>query len=900
MKKTVLAAGIVAAVLGLAACGGGGETTTSSGGSSSSGSSGPALPYASGIQDYLEADVETRSEALAALEQYALDTKLGGIPIYDDSGYQLFSPRIDLPSDEYIPNYGFGAGEATLDPNGTMANGRTAAENGVPSSTANYYQSYATEDSGTFNFWNSQGEDVTGKHGMISASYFSVTMNEDRSGYYWRNDLSKDLRPVPLDENGNEIEYTEGMTSLYWRVHLYTAADEADTGRTFRYNISESSSYYSKYHNREIRLEDYLTPYKALLNNNLMRASEMTQDSSGFYGTYDYLYGNANTRSWDDVGIQINEEEGSIDFRFITPQSQFYAMYNLSSSLYSPVPEEYLYDIGGGPAGGYTYYAERPTSESDLTKYNTIQSYVSIGAERFGTSGGGINYLLSTGPYIVDTWDVREETIYTKNELYNRTNEIHFAGYRERVFQNDEAAWQEWVAGRLDDMVPPSTHIQTATGSGEYATMAHRTEGTTTIKLNVNACTEEEWEYYHGVNGTMSQHTRENYWEVKPIMSNEDFLNGVYLAINRQEMANALGRNPALGILSEAYMIDPETDYSYRATPAGQAVIDSYTSGVDNDYGYSPSLASSLFDRALQTLLANGDYEAGARITLTAVWRYQSTIDSIGNSLKGYIENVFNATPTATSNDIRLTINNIVGAVGDYNATYTRMQNGEFDFAEGAISGNVLNPLEFMSVICTNSRSQGFNTNWGERTDLVSDSHPIEFDGMTWSYDGLYVAVNGAAILQNGVNIDPVTVGEAAGTDGNESVWYMNTPGLTDEDGLDLIHYTGINYLYFIGMNGNSMGMYSYTIPVNFEGDTPGATISAEVLSTTIEFRIQTNVITQLLQGLFSNQETLTSFDGVRIIVSFSCEYGSVERALAVTQTMSLTDLGVSSPVTAQ
>ncbi len=892
MKKSIFLVALLAATLGLASC----DDTGAPGGSTSGGSTGgsssvkPDLPYASGVQDYLSADVETRSEALAAMEKYALDTKLGGIPIYDDAGYQLFSSRVELPTRQYIPNYGFGVGEATLNETALMPNGKPMSQNGVV--YPEYYHSYATQDSRTFNFWNNQGEDVTGKNGMITAGYFGVTMTENKDDYYWRNELSKDLRPIPLDENGKELTYTEGMTSLYWRVHLHTVDDETETGRKFRYNISENSTkYYSKYHNRGIQLEDYITPYKALLNNNLMRASEMTQDSSGFYGAYDYLYGNANTRSWDNVGIQLNEEEGAIDFRFITPQTQFYAMYNLSSTLYSPIPEEYLYDIGGGPAGGYRYFADRPTNETDLATYNTIQSYVSKGATAFGTSAGGVDYLLSAGAYVVDTWQPGTETIYKKNELYYRTEDIKFKGYHEKVYENDESAYQDWVAGKLDDMTPPSTHISEVQGGGIYSQYACRTEATTTIKLNVNSCTAEEWEYYHGTNGTMSQHISTEYWPVKPIMSNEDFLNGVYLAINRSEMANIMGRNPATGILSDAYMIDPENDLSYRDTEAGKAVIDSYVSGTENKDGYSASLASQYFDRALKTLINEGAYERDSFIQLTAIWRYQTTINSIGDELKGYIENVFNNTPTAKEYNISLSIKNEVGAVGDYNATYTKMQKGEFDFAEGAISGNVLNPVEFMSVICTNARAQGFNTNWGERTDIVSENHPIEFDGKLWSYDGLYVAANGAAILQNGVNIDPVTAGGADGQDDGDLIFHMNIPGLTDDEGYDLIDYRRINYFYFYGTNGSGMSTNMYILEASLNGDTPGSYIEATVLNETIEFRMQSAIVTQLLTALLDDAQS--RFDGFGIMVSFSCEYAEVERALVVTQNMKLADFGM-------
>ncbi len=901
MKKTIGLVLLAGTAMLLAGCGGPGDST--SGGTSGNGSASIDIgdyEYADGILDYQGADIETKSDILAAMEKYAMDSHLAGIPIYDDAGYTLYSPRIELPTDEYIPNYGYGSGEGLLHVDRAMANGRTASENGV--TYPSYYQGYALDDSGTFNAWDSQGQDVTGKSGMVSASYFGVTMNETKDNFYWRNDLSKDERPVMLDEDGNEVPYAEGATSRFWRVHLSTGEDDAD-GVSYCYALSENSPYYSEFNGRPIRLEDYLTPFKVMLDAGLTRAANLVQDSSGFAGAYDYFYSTADKRDWSQVGIQVNEAEGSLDFEFVTPQTQFYAMYNLSSSLYAPVPAEFIYRVGGGQADLPDDTSLDVTQEEAAALDPRWDSIISSGGSNFGRIQSGtpeqaVANIISTGPYVVDSWEQNKECVYSKNDTYFRASDYHYEGYVETVFQdNEEGAWQAWVAGKLDDMTVPSSHITEAKPGGTYSSMAYPTEGTTTIKLNVNSCTQEEWDYYFGPNGTMSAGRN---WQVKPIMSNDNFLDGVYFAIDRKTMADELGRNPALGYLSDAYKIDPENDRSYRDTPQAMAVLEPYVNATpDNDYAYDQGLAAQLFALAIQEEVAAGNYENGDVIRLTAKWRYQRTIDDIGSYLKNYIESAWDEACTLSGYDIDLIIDNVV-AGSSYNDCYTAMNNGEYDFAEGAITGNVLNPIEFMSVVCTNSRAQGFNTNWGERTDVVSQENPIIFDEKVWSFDALYVAANGAAIVRRGVNIDPVNVEESYGETRDENTRFrFSLPGLVDDEGAPLIHYD-INYFWLLGSIGGGMSQYyaDATSLLYLEGSsnpdlaqTEGdATFVATLSDRWLTITCETAWLQTQMNGL---QQPGEVFDGIQIMIYIEASYSGINKGQSILKTIPYENIGL-------
>ena len=226
-KKLLLGVALVACgAMVLAGCDDPVDTTTSTSIDSGSTSSSPTLdvPLAEGVYNFQGADPTQKAELVAKMEQYAVDHHLAGIPLYDDAGYEMYSPRITLGSNTYIPNYGFGLLDGSLNTTGNMYNGSTAQANGL--AYPDYFHSYNNLDSGTFNYWDSDGEDVSGRYGMVATSLFSVKMNDTNDGYVWRGELSKTDRPIMLDENGNEVEYHEGDTSRFWRVKVFTSEDE--------------------------------------------------------------------------------------------------------------------------------------------------------------------------------------------------------------------------------------------------------------------------------------------------------------------------------------------------------------------------------------------------------------------------------------------------------------------------------------------------------------------------------------------------------------------------------------------------------------------------------------------------------------------------------------------------
>ena len=101
----------------------------------------------------------------------------------------MYDSRIDLPSETYVPGYGFGVGEATI------------TEEMTPTEEPErkysmYYHSWQSQDPGTINYWDGQDSVTADLHALVSSSYWSTRFNDDKTGYEWYPSLAieKDLK----------------------------------------------------------------------------------------------------------------------------------------------------------------------------------------------------------------------------------------------------------------------------------------------------------------------------------------------------------------------------------------------------------------------------------------------------------------------------------------------------------------------------------------------------------------------------------------------------------------------------------------------------------------------------------------------------------------------------------
>lgn len=646
------------------------------------------------VVTYAAESYDERAKAAGALEEFGMKNHLTGIPLNTNGGSVMYNSRLEIPSNVYIPNYGFGIGRGKI---------KTAMTNEQESVKAyqSYYHAYQTSDPGTINYLDSQ-DSVTGDlYDMVSLSYYGMRLNASKDSYEWYNQLASE-KPIAMNADVN------GMATK-WKVKL-NITDK------LVYNTNSAVPAVAAFNGTKVKLDDFLTPFKLMLNNLWFRSTDLGSTESGFVGVKQYIKDiqAERTPSWDNVGIQLNSEDNSIEFEFNTKKTAFYAMYNLASSLFSPISSEFITAIGG--------------------------------AANYGKKG--IDSVLSTGVYTLEKWEDQVQLVFKKNPTSIVANEYFMDGYLYKIIGTPALAFKEFTAGKLDACSIPTAELSKYKSDPR----TRKTLGDTVWALQVNATDQERYDELFGETGSIYPHKTEDKWELKPVMSNSDFLDAVYYSINRAEYADSIGSTPAMSYLSEAYMIDPEQGIAYRDSEPGKAVE---ASRQPETSGYSAAISEALFARAMASLETAGKYTPGTaanktKISLKMNFQDDNQVKDIGAKLAQYIETSFNkACPL-----YQLEIEPI--ATTNWMDAYYVAMHGEFDFSWGAISGNTLDPLSFFNVL-SDTNSTGFTLSWGAKTGVISKD--ISYDGKTWAFDTLYSAFTTGAYLVDGV-VSPVIANE--------------------------------------------------------------------------------------------------------------------------------------------
>ena len=664
---------------------------------------------ASGVYSFVASSYALRTEILGALEKYAVENFLTGISFMDDGGYSLYRPEVQRGVTNYITGYGWG----------TLSDGDITADLATETNPAwkRYYHTYLTEDPKHVNYGDDKGSVVGDLIGYMASGYWGTRMNETKDGYEWYSDLAKE-KPQPV----NEIGETGLATTYQWK--LKTGADG------LKYNTLTNDPSLSKYAGRPVEAEDYLTSYKMLFTkgHNWARGAETLTGAGSIKGSEKYYNASAagfNEEAWKDFGLKVEMVDGEavMTVEFNVPCSSFYAMYYMASSIHSPVPMDFIKELGGGDfAKGAALY-QKSNLEKNYTPVDTS---------------------LSCGPYVLESWEADKAIVFKKNDLFETNGKYKIKGVHFNILQaattDPEAALKEFLAGKIHACGIPSTRLNEFKNLNDERGYAVYNPGSSNYKLNVNACDAETWEYLFGVDGIIAQTTEDKYWACEPAMSNRNFLKGLSYSINRQEFGESKGVGPSIDFFGDGYLSDPENGEAYNDTEAHKAAIKELTSA--NEYGYDVETAKAYFRKALQELVDAGVYKSGDTIEIELAWQTQSQFATYGDPISAYFHTAFD--PVGEEFGITLKCTNWAGAVWS-DVYYEKMMLGQYDIGFGSVSGNTLNPLNFIEVLKSDN-SSGFTLNWGCDTNAVE----VEYNGEYWSFDSLWQAAETGGYFEKG------------------------------------------------------------------------------------------------------------------------------------------------------
>ena len=681
------------------------------------------IPAANGVYDFTSLSTAERTKLTALVEKYAVTTGLTGLTLYESGGYQLVNPRVTLGTENYILSYGFGIlAEGAI--TGDLASEKNA-------NWKQYYHSYESNDPQTANYWNDKGAQVGDLYGYFNASLFTTFMNETKDSYKWVGELSKDDRPVAvggLDARGQ---------AKTWRVKIKTGKDG------LKYSTLSTVADRAAFNNREVVAEDYLTPYKVMLtqHNSLYRGGEYAGGTScKIAGLTEYYEATKNTEAlYDDAlwekcvgdNLKVYEENGEWYFQWTNTQATnpFYAMYYIASSMYSPVPVEFINTVG-------------------------LKSFLGYSQDKSTTP---VDNSLALGGYVLENWETDKAIVYKKNPNYVFADTkysikgVHLA-ILSGIANDEDLAIKEFLAGNLDACGITQNYLDDYKNDPR----AHFFGSGSNFKLNLNTATEDTWKYYFGEEGVVSQAAEADYWDVEPAMSNMHFVRGLSYALNRKAIAEAHAAVPSFAYLGGVYMSDAENGEFYNTTDDHKEAVSYFTDDTDG-YGYSLELARDYFKWAIKELEAEGKYKPGKKkkptvINLEIAWMYPNQENTYHSEVKECLEAAFND-PSVSNGRYKLNVSFWAGA--DWSDVYyEKLMTGNFDLGYGSISGNSYNILDYLTVLSADQTlSGGFTLNWGPKTD-DPDQYFLIYDGVKWSFDALLSAANQATLVKDGVISD--------------------------------------------------------------------------------------------------------------------------------------------------
>ena len=675
-----------------------------------------AIPLADGLYNLKKSGNAERTNILGLLEQYAVLNGITGITMTESGSYVMYNPRVTLGTENYIPGYGFGV----------LAEGNITADLDYETNEAwkRYYHISNASDPGSMNVMNDQGADISDLASYMFADHFTTFMNETKDGYDWVPELAKE-KPQPVnDEDGDGFCTT-------WRWEVRTGKDG------LKYKTASEIESRQAFNDRPVELADYEVPWKVMLTqkNGFYRGTESANKTNGgIAGMKEFYQGTEKGYSedlWKNVGIKTYEEDGKCYFEvtYLEEQERFYAMYYLLTfGVCPPLPQEFV-DL---------------VTPQFLLGYNTDKTETPL------------DNSLCLGAYYMERYDQDQQIVYAKNPNYPFADtKFAIPGVHIKIFpaakDDTMATMNEFLAEHFDasgripqdvlDQYRNDPRTRTTTGSSNF-------------KLNVNATNEETWEQLFGENGTVKQTPKSDYWQLKPVMSNRHFVQALSYSIDRQTYANARGNIPSVEYLASAYLSDPENGISYSSTAAHKKAIETLLDDTDGN-GYSLELARDYFRLAMTELEAAGAYTPGTPENPTIVnfeiaWMYPTDEEESHNEIKNYFETAFND-ESVTGGKYQLKVDFWVGNEWS-DVYYNKLMTGQYDLGFGAISGNVMDPIGFVSVLSSDQEISGsFTLNWGTDTNDPA-AYPIVYNGERYSYDALYKAVNGNAIVAEGAN----------------------------------------------------------------------------------------------------------------------------------------------------
>jgi hypothetical protein len=210
-----------------------------------------------------------------------------------------------------------------------------------------------------------------------------------------------------------------------------------------------------------------------------------------------------------------------------------------------------------------------------------------------------------------------------------------------------------------------------------------------------------------------------------------------------------------------------------------------------------------------------------------------------------YVKKIFKeVSDESYGGNYELAINETSGNA-NYQYVYDLMKQGQFDLGFGSISGNALNPLNFLEVLKSDNSST-FTLNWGPDTDKVGAGlytgadkakNTIIYDGKAWSFDGLWAAADKGAILNSSGKVAAAENTSTGGFTGGKKYQSVNATDktITYKISLKQLIEAGAESIKFQLSNASAdTGWETFTVNYEEDGATKLTTDNNGVVTLTV------------------------------------------------------------------
>jgi ABC-type oligopeptide transport system substrate-binding subunit len=466
--------------------------------------------YPTGFYNYKFANTEIRHTFMAAAEKYLLNNMYAGVPLFANGSFALYSWRLQLPGEEYVPVMGYGNAFGSM----SADDSAVFMQDGEYGNAGEYtYRTTISINPVTFNQWLADDASTSDIIDQFSDSLYSYVFNADKSGYEVVPSMAA-ANPVPVE---SRITDTGKEVANKWQIQL-------KDGLTWTYHADTDLTNLPAGH-EVLDMNDFMATFQHAVDEEWFRAisggGDFLTSSQEIKGMADYVDG---LIEWEEVGITLVDDL-TIEFDFVNEMSDWNVRYWLSSTTMTPINMELYFELGDD-----TY----ATSET-TTAYH--------------------------GAYKLDYYEADKVLEYSKNPNFHSPELYFYTGYSYAIIETSEVRFQEFMAGKLEGVALPSTEYE----SYKNYPGIRQIPGATTFRIMINGLETVEAQREAFPDGA---------WEPEPILANQDFKMAMFHALDRQKLAEEVLKTSTTNmyLFSNAYLVDAELGIPYRQTAQGQTV----------------------------------------------------------------------------------------------------------------------------------------------------------------------------------------------------------------------------------------------------------------------------------------------------------------------------------------